>query len=54
VHDQEDPYATGTCRWWHLSPPSPELRRLALTSDSRTMPAVMALLIRPADTDASG
>jgi SAM-dependent methyltransferase len=25
VDDQEDPYATGTCRWWHLSPPSPEL-----------------------------
>jgi len=25
VHDREDPYATGTCRWWHLSQPSPEL-----------------------------
>jgi SAM-dependent methyltransferase len=25
VKDPEDPYATGTCRWWHLSQPSPEL-----------------------------
>jgi SAM-dependent methyltransferase len=25
VKDPEDPYATGVCRWWHLSEPSPEL-----------------------------
>jgi SAM-dependent methyltransferase len=25
VKDPQDPYATGTCRWWHLSGPSPEL-----------------------------
>ena len=25
MKDPEDPYATGTCRWWHLSQPSPEL-----------------------------
>jgi len=25
VDDPEDPYATGTCRWWHLTEPSPEL-----------------------------
>jgi SAM-dependent methyltransferase len=25
VKDPEDPYASGTCRWWHLSEPSPEL-----------------------------
>lgn len=25
MKDPEDPYATGTCRWWHLSEPSPEL-----------------------------
>jgi SAM-dependent methyltransferase len=24
--DQDDPYVTGVCRWWHLSEPSLELR----------------------------
>jgi SAM-dependent methyltransferase len=27
LEDDDDPYVTGVCRWWHLSEPSPELRR---------------------------
>jgi SAM-dependent methyltransferase len=27
MQDQDDPYITGVCQWWHLSEPSPELRK---------------------------
>jgi hypothetical protein len=69
VKDPEDPYAAGTCRWWHLLGEHTiratfsgwqlaDLRRLRLASDTRTMPALMALLIRrntswPADAEPS-
>jgi len=47
----DDPYVTGVCRRWHLRTHSmagtASVRRVLLASDTRTMPAVLAILIRP-------